>query len=65
MRTSGFVVACGMREIGRRTVDGRVQVDFASGYRAATDDQGTDALTGILGAAAKRGYDALLADQMA
>jgi alpha,alpha-trehalose phosphorylase len=65
LHTSGFVVACAMREIGRRTIDGRVQVDFASAYHAATEGQGVDALTGIVRAAAERGYDALLADQMA
>jgi alpha,alpha-trehalose phosphorylase len=65
LHTSGFVVTCAMREIGRRTVDGRVQVDFASAYHAATEGQGVDALTGIVCAAAERGYDALLADQMA
>jgi alpha,alpha-trehalose phosphorylase len=65
LHTSGFVVACGMREIGRRTVDGRVQIDFASGYHAGTDEQGADALTEILRVAIERGYDALLADQMA
>ncbi|HWU73407.1 MAG TPA: glycoside hydrolase family 65 protein, partial [Sphingomonas sp.] len=65
LRTSGFVVTCAMREIGRRTVDGRVQVDFASGYHAATDGQGKDAITALLRAAVERGYDALLADQVA
>jgi len=65
LQTSGFVVACAMREIGRRTIDGRVQVDFVSGYRAATDGKGGDALTVLLRAASQRGYDALLADQVA
>jgi alpha,alpha-trehalose phosphorylase len=65
LRTSGFVVACAMREIGRRTVGGQVQIDFASGYHAGTDGQGVDALIRILRAAAERGYDALLADQVA
>lgn len=65
LRTSGFVVTCAMREIGRRTVDGRVQVDFASGYHAATDGQGVEAITALLRAAVERGYDALLADQVA
>lgn len=65
LQTSGFVVACTMREIGRRTVDGRVQVDFVSAYRAAADRQGVEALAVLLQAAAERGYDALLADQAA
>ncbi|WP_245657007.1 glycoside hydrolase family 65 protein [Sphingomonas asaccharolytica] len=65
LRTSGFVVACGMREIERRTVGRRVQVDFASAYHAGTDGHGVDALTAILRAAAERGYDALLAEQVA
>jgi len=65
LRTSGFVVTCAMREIGRRTVDGRVQVDFASGYHAGTDGQGVEAITALLRAAVERGYDALLADQVA
>lgn len=65
LRTSGFVVACAMREIGRRTIDGRVQVDFASGYHAGTDGNGVAALTAIVRAAAERGYEALLADQVA
>lgn len=65
LRTSGFVVTSAMREIGRRTVDGRVQVDFASGYHAATDGQGVEAITALLRAAVERGYDALLADQVA
>jgi len=65
LRTSGFMVTCAMREIGRRTVDGRVQVDFASGYHAGTDGQGVEAITALLRAAVERGYDALLADQVA
>jgi len=65
LRTSGFVVTCAMREIGRRTVDGRVQVDFASGYHAGTDGQGVEVITALLRAAVERGYDALLADQVA
>lgn len=65
LRTSGFVVTCAMREIGRRTVDGRVQVDFASGYHAAPDGRGVEAITALLRAAVERGYDALLADQVA
>ena len=65
LRTSGFVVTCAMREIGRRTVDGRVQVDFASGYHAAPDGRGAEAITALLRAAVERGYDALLADQAA
>ncbi len=65
LQTSGFVVASGMREIGRRTVNGQVQVDFASGYCATLDGQGFDALSSILRAAVERGYDALLADQVA
>jgi len=65
LRTSGFVVTCAMREIGRRAVDGRVQVDFASGYHAGTDGQGVEAITALLRAAVERGYDALLADQVA
>lgn len=65
LRTSGFVVTCAMREIGRRTVDGRVQIDFASGYHAAADGQGVEAITALLRAAVERGYDALLADQVA
>ena len=65
LRTSGFMVTCAMREIGRRTVDGRVQVDFASGYHAGTDGQGVEVITALLRAAVERGYDALLADQVA
>jgi trehalose/maltose hydrolase-like predicted phosphorylase len=65
LQTSGFVVASGMREIGRRTVNGQVQVDFASGYHASTDGQGADLLSKVLRAAVERGYDALLADQVA
>jgi alpha,alpha-trehalose phosphorylase len=65
LQTSGFVVACAMREIGRRTIDGRVQVDFVSGYRASRDRQAVDALSETLGAAAERGYDALQAEQAA
>jgi alpha,alpha-trehalose phosphorylase len=63
--TSGFVVASAMREIGRRTINGQVQVDFASGYHASTDGQGADLLSKALGVAVERGYDALLADQVA
>jgi alpha,alpha-trehalose phosphorylase len=67
LQKSGFLVACAMREIGRRTIDGRVQVDFVSGYRAARDGQApetlADTLAGTLQAAAARGYDALLAEQ--
>jgi len=65
LQTSGFVVACAMREIGRRTADGRVQVDFVSGYRATRDGQAAEALSGTLRTAAERGYDALLAEQEA
>ncbi|HEX7848222.1 MAG TPA: glycosyl hydrolase family 65 protein [Sphingomonas sp.] len=65
LQTSGFVVTSGMREIGRRTVDGQVQVDFASGYRASLDGQGLDSLSSVLRVAVERGYDALLADQVA
>jgi alpha,alpha-trehalose phosphorylase len=65
LQTSGFVVASAMREIGRRTVNGQVQVDFASGYLASSHGQDLDALLGVLRAAAERGYDALLADQVA
>jgi alpha,alpha-trehalose phosphorylase len=63
--TSSFVVASAMREIGRRTINGQVQVDFASGYRATLDGQGFDAVFSILRAAVERGYDALLADHVA
>jgi alpha,alpha-trehalose phosphorylase len=65
LQTSGFVVASAMREIGRRTINGQVQVDFASGYHASTDGQGADLLSKALGVAVERGYDALLADQVA
>ena len=65
LRTSGLVVTCAMREIGRRTVDGRVQVDFASAYHAAPEGRGVEAITALLRAAVERGYDALLADQAA
>lgn len=65
LQRSGFVVASAMREIGRRTVDGRVEVDFASGYQAARGGDAAGALTETLRAAAARGYDALLAEQVA
>ncbi len=65
LRTSGFVVSCAMQEIGRRTVDGRVQVDFASGYHATRDPQGDDLRSEMLRVAGERGYDALLAEQSA
>ncbi|HEX7692870.1 MAG TPA: glycosyl hydrolase family 65 protein, partial [Sphingomonas sp.] len=65
LQRSGFVVASAMREIGRRTVDGRVQVDFVSGYRAARDEDAAGALSEMLSAAGERGYDALLAEQAA
>ena len=65
LQKSGFVVACAMQEIGRRTVDGRVKVDFVSAYRAARDEQVGEALPGMLRVAAERGYDALLAEQSA
>jgi alpha,alpha-trehalose phosphorylase len=60
---SGFLVACAMQEIGRRTIDGRVQVDFASGYRASRDRQALGTLPETLRAAREQGYDALLAEQ--
>ncbi|WP_345840412.1 glycoside hydrolase family 65 protein [Sphingomonas oligophenolica] len=60
---SGFLVACAMQEIGRRTIDGRVQVDFVSGYRASRDRGALDNLPEILRAAREQGYDALLAEQ--
>jgi trehalose/maltose hydrolase-like predicted phosphorylase len=65
LRMSGFVVSCAMQEIGRRTVDGRVQVDFVSGYHATRDPQGDDPLPEMLRLAGERGYDALLAEQSA
>ena len=65
LRASGFVVACAMQEIGRRTKDGRVQVDFVSAYCAGSEEQPADELAGNLRAAAERGYDALLAEQAA
>lgn len=65
LRTSGFVVTSAMREIGRRSVGGRLQVDFASAYHAASDGQGKDAVIALLRAAVERGYDASLADQVA
>ncbi len=63
LAASGFVVASVMREIGRRTIDGHVQVDFVSGYQAARGRSPVDALTDTMAAAAARGYEALLADQ--
>ena len=65
LQRSGFVVASAMREIGRRTVDGRVQIDFVSGYCAARGGDAAGALRDTLRAAAERGYDALLAEQAA
>src|SRR3569623_1636657 len=65
LRASGFVVACAMQEIGRRTVDGRIQVDFVSGYHASREEDPADELPGMLRAAGERGYDALLAEQAA
>jgi len=63
LNKSGFLVACAMQEIGRRTIDGRVQVDFVSGYHASRDRQVLDTLPETLRAACARGYDALLAEQ--
>jgi len=65
LQASGFRVACAMQEIGRRTIDGRVQVDFASGYRASRDPQMGDSLSEMLRLAGERGYDGLLAEQAA
>jgi alpha,alpha-trehalose phosphorylase len=65
LRESGFLVACAMQEIGRRTIDGRVQVDFVSGYRASRDEHVLDQLPDMLRAAGERGYDALLTEQAA
>lgn len=65
LAASGFVVASVMREIGRRTTDGRVQVDFVSGYLATRGASPVEELTDAMAAAAARGYDALLADQAA
>jgi alpha,alpha-trehalose phosphorylase len=63
LRKSGFLVACAMQEIGRRTIDGQVQVDFVSGYRACRDEDVLDTLLDTLRQAGERGYDALLAEQ--
>ena len=65
LQASGFVVACAMQEIGRRTIDGRVQVDFVSAYRASRDQRMLDMVTDMLRVAGERGYDALLAEQSA
>ena len=65
LRNSGFLVACAMQEMARRTIDGQVQVDFVSGYRASRDRPAVDALPEIMQAAVARGYDALLAEQIA
>ena len=65
LRESGFVVACAMQEIDRRTIGGRVQVDFVSAYRAWDDEAVLDELTDMLRDAGARGYDALLTEQAA
>ena len=65
LRESGFLVGCAMQEIGRRAIDGRVQVDFVSGYRAARNAHALDDLPGMLRVAGARGYEALLAAQAA
>jgi alpha,alpha-trehalose phosphorylase len=63
LQKSGFLVACAMQEIGRRTIGGQVQVDFVSGYHASRDRRALDALAEVLHVASGRGYDALLAEQ--
>ncbi len=63
LQKSGFLVACAMQEIGRRTIGGQVQVDFVSGYHASRDRHALDALPEILHVAGEHGYDALLAEQ--
>ncbi|HSI18824.1 MAG TPA: glycosyl hydrolase family 65 protein [Sphingomonas sp.] len=65
LQQSGFRVACAMQEIGRRTVDGQVQVDFVSAYAASRAPEAADMLTDMLRIAGQRGYDALLAEQSA
>lgn len=60
---SGMGVACAMQEIGRRTVDSHVQVDFVSGYRAGRDGPLRSSLLVTMTAAAARGYDDLLVEQ--
>lgn len=65
LRESGFRVACAMQEIGRRTVGGRVQVDFVSAYAASREPQVADMLPDMLRIAGERGYNALLAEQAA
>ncbi len=65
LQNSGFVVACAMQEIGRRTIAGQVQVDFVSAYAAARDPRVGDVLPGMLRAAQEQGYDALRAEQAA
>lgn len=62
---SGFVVASAMQEIGRRTHDGQVEVDFVSGYRADRRAPVLEPLLALLASAGERGYDALLAEQCA
>lgn len=62
---SGFVVASAMQEIGRRTYDGRVEIDFVSGYRADRTAPVLAPLLALLTSAGERGYDALLAEQCA
>ncbi len=62
---SGFVVASAMQEIGRRTRDGRVEIDFVSGYHADRTAPVLEPLLAMLDDAARRGYDALLAEQSA
>jgi trehalose/maltose hydrolase-like predicted phosphorylase len=65
LEKSGFVVASAMQEIGRRTRDGRVEIDFVSGYHADRTAAVLEPLLAMLTAAGERGYDALLADQAA
>lgn len=63
LQRSGFLVACAMQEIGRRTIDGQVQIDFVSGYRASSDRHALDSLSDAMLVAGEKGYDALLAEQ--
>lgn len=65
LQQSGFRVTCAMREIGRRTIDGQMQVDFVSAYAASRDPQLDDTISDMLRVAAERGYDVLLAEQSA
>ncbi|WP_010186212.1 glycosyl hydrolase family 65 protein [Sphingomonas sp. PAMC 26605] len=62
---SGFVVASAMQEIARRTRDGRIEIDFVSGYRADRTAPVLEPLLDMLTAAGNRGYDALLVEQAA